>query len=312
MDGKILHECSAVLCNSLDIEKILPYLSESCLLTNDELTRLHNPYMSNVEKVGFLIDALPMKGADWFDKFIDCLSKTTEGTGHSKILQELKHARGEDHPTMRQLVSVMKNEHSEIAAKWYELGLELVDSDMTLNLIKMDHDNDVSRCHKMFQMWLDRTPNACWSQLVTALNNIGMITAAESVRKLFKSEGVGERMIGAIQTSQQNVKLHDSALLLAQQPKMWELIKIVVPRIHAEWKSLAYCMRYDIGEVESFKEESSKACTVSLLANWLSTNHGPTPKTYKTLLQHIKRIDDLVAVSKEIEMELIKALGEDQ
>ena len=94
-------------------------------------------------------------------------------------------------------------------------------------------------------------------------------------------------------------------MLLFLEPQMWELIKIVVPKIKAQWESLAYCMRYGIAEVESFKEEPSKACQY-LFANWLSTNHGPTPKTYQTLLEHIKEIDELKAASEEIEKELIQ------
>ena len=40
--------------------------------------------------------------------------------------------------------------------------------------------------------------------------------------------------------------------------------------------------------------------------NWLTTGHGPTPKTYETLLKYIKKIDDLTAAHESIEKELIK------
>ena len=36
------------------------------------------------------------------------------------------------------------------------------------------------------------------------------------------------------------------------------------------------------------------------------TSHGPEPKTYETLLTHIKKIKDLVNQSEEIEKELIE------
>ena len=77
----------------------------------------------------------------------------------------------------------------------------------------------------------------------------------------------------------------------------------------ARWKHLAYCMNYSIVEVNAFKENfhgDSQKCCQELLKDWLSTNHGPTPKTYQTLLNHIKKIDDLAAVSEEIEEKLIK------
>ena len=85
---------------------------------------------------------------------------------------------------------------------------------------------------------------------------------------------------------------------------MWELISIVIPKIKPQWESLAYCMRYNIQEVEGFKADND--CCISLFNSWLSTNHGPKPKTYQTLLKHIKKIDELTAASDEIEKELVK------
>ena len=94
----------------------------------------------------------------------------------------------EDIPTIQQLVDVMRIEHIDIATKWYELGLELVDSNKALKVIEANHRNDVNTCCRvMFEKWLEKTPNASWSQLVTALDNIEMKAAADVVRKLFKS-----------------------------------------------------------------------------------------------------------------------------
>ena len=88
---------------------------------------------------------------------------------------------------MQQLSEVMRIEHIEIATKWYELGLELLDNNNILRVIEADHPNDVNRCcHIMFEKWLEKTPNASWSQLVTALDSIKMNVAANAVRKLFK------------------------------------------------------------------------------------------------------------------------------
>ena len=87
---------------------------------------------------------------------------------------------------------------------------------------------------------------------------------------------------------------------------MWELIKIVIPKIQVEWESLAYCMRYSPQEVKGFKREDLKECCKNLFHNWLSTKHGPKPKTYQTLLEYIKKIDELATASEEIEKELIE------
>ena len=45
---------------------------------------------------------------------------------------------------------------------------------------------------------------------------------------------------------------------------------------------------------------------MKLFINWLTTSHGPKPKTYQTLLKHIKKIDNLAVASEAIEKDLIK------
>ena len=89
---------------------------------------------------------------------------------------------------MQQLSEVMRIEHIEITTKWFELGLELVDDHKVLRVIETDHRNDSNTCCRvMFEKWLEKTPDASWEQLVTALNTIGMNTAAVVVSKVFKS-----------------------------------------------------------------------------------------------------------------------------
>jgi len=89
---------------------------------------------------------------------------------------------------------------------------------------------------------------------------------------------------------------------------MWELTKIVIPKIMVDWKDLAYCMRYKPEEVEGFRKDSRdlKECCEKLFTDWLGSDHGPTPKTYQALLKCIKKIDKLTAVSKTIKEELVK------
>ena len=87
---------------------------------------------------------------------------------------------------MKQLVEVMRIKDIGIATRWRDLGLELVDRYKVLKVIEANHPSDVdSCCCVMFEKWLDMTPNASWSQLVTALNNIEMNTAADAVSKLY-------------------------------------------------------------------------------------------------------------------------------
>ena len=82
----------------------------------------------------------------------------------------------------------MRIEDIDIITQWRDLGLELVDSNKILKVIEADHPSDVNTCCRvMFEKWLDMKPDASWSQLVTALNNIKMNTAADVVSKLFYS-----------------------------------------------------------------------------------------------------------------------------
>ena len=73
-----------------------------------------------------------------------------------------------------------------MAARWHDLGTQLLTDDTVgvLDVIKADHPNDVRACcNEMFVRWLELQPNATWSQLITALSNIGMNSAGEEVVK---------------------------------------------------------------------------------------------------------------------------------
>ena len=70
-----------------------------------------------------------------------------------------------------------------MATKWYTLGVELLDGDTAvLDVIETNYQSDDDRCSRMFKKWLEMKPDASWSQLVTALNDIGLNTAADNVR----------------------------------------------------------------------------------------------------------------------------------
>ena len=85
-------------------------------------------------------------------------------------------------------MKIMRVGHIDIATKWHELGPVLVDSYSVIREIEANHRNDVSTCCRvMFEKWLEKTPDASWSLLVIALNDIEMKTAADFISKQFKS-----------------------------------------------------------------------------------------------------------------------------
>ena len=84
---------------------------------------------------------------------------------------------------------------------------------------------------------------------------------------------------------------------------MFHLIKVVVPRIAAEWEDFAYALDYDIYIVQYIKYkhyDDPRECCKELLKNWLITNNGAKPKTWSTLLEIVEEVDALVPARKEI------------
>ena len=96
-------------------------------------------------------------------------------------------------------------------------------------------------------------------------------------------------------------------LLIILEPIMWDLIKIVIPKVKAEWEYVAYSMQYKIATVKAIKKDcnDSEQCCMSLFEDWLSTDHGVAPKTWCILLQKIKEVDSLAAAVDDIKKELV-------
>ena len=85
------------------------------------------------------------------------------------------------------------------------------------------------------------------------------------------------------------------------------MVKIVIPEVKASWIELAYSMDYSVNAVRGFEKDGrnlDEQCR-KLFEDWLTTGHGCTPKTWQTLLDHLKQINDLTAAVNNIEKELI-------
>ena len=89
---------------------------------------------------------------------------------------------------------------------------------------------------------------------------------------------------------------------------MGDLIEIVVPKIKPVWDEVAYSLDFDVYFVEATTEEFhdfKKRCK-KVFIKWLTTSHGPTPKTWQTLLSKLRSIEELVAASENIEKQLME------
>ena len=85
------------------------------------------------------------------------------------------------------------------------------------------------------------------------------------------------------------------------------LNKMVVPRISAFWEDVAYALHYHIPTVYAIKlkhDDNPKKCCRELFVDWLTTNNGAAPKTWSTLLDKLKDVDELAAATEVIMKEL--------
>ena len=82
------------------------------------------------------------------------------------------------------------------------------------------------------------------------------------------------------------------------------LNKIVVPRIKAEWKDVAFSMGYEPHDVDAIDQDfrNLKQRCQYLFADWLGKNHNPT---WEALIKYIKDVEDLVAAAEKIEEDLV-------
>lgn len=68
-----LQDHFVVLCNELDVDRIVPVLRNEHMLTTDEMETLQNPYFTTRVRREKLLIILPRKGRAHFQKFAECL-----------------------------------------------------------------------------------------------------------------------------------------------------------------------------------------------------------------------------------------------
>ena len=75
---------------------------------------------------------------------------------------------------------------------------------------------------------------------------------------------------------------------------MWKLKKLVIPEVYSHWEVLAYSMDYETTQINAMErdgKDASERCA-KLFEDWLTTNHGCTPKTWQKLLERIEDLDE--------------------
>ena len=81
------------------------------------------------------------------------------------------------------------------------------------------------------------------------------------------------------------------------------LHEIVVSRIAAKWDLVAIYLRYEVEYKQLIREnchENARRCCVELLEDWLTSNRGVTPKTWRKLIEVLREIKGLNATTEKI------------
>ena len=92
---------------------------------------------------------------------------------------------------------------------------------------------------------------------------------------------------------------------------MLNVTKIVILKIIPQWKDLSRLLVWMkllyVGGIESDSRNKTEICEKVFL-KWLNSNHGPTPKTWNTLICCIKHIDEFAAAAEKIEDKLCSTI----
>ena len=72
-----------------------------------------------------------------------------------------------------EIKDIQNNVVPKCAHKWRELGTKLNVDQHQLDTVEKDHPNDSKGCcARMFSIWLDSNPAACWEDIDTAVNEV--------------------------------------------------------------------------------------------------------------------------------------------
>ena len=98
-------------------------------------------------------------------------------------------------------------------------------------------------------------------------------------------------------------------LLYYVEPKITDIVKFVIPKVAAHWKTLAYFLKFDTSRVETIGKKhfrDPEKCCREVFIYWLNSKEGISPKTWGVLLRTLSDITELTAVTEQIEMDITK------
>ena len=106
---------------------------------------------------------------------------------------------------------------------------------------------------------------------------------------------------------------NDNDIISHVEPEMFDLTKVVIPKIMNEWEYIAEAFRYDLTTIKAIKykeRDDPKRCCREFFIDWLTSNNGAKagPKVWSTLLDTLKQVDDISADIIEDIIEKVKQL----
>ena len=77
----------------------------------------------------------------------------------------------------------------------------------------------------------------------------------------------------------------------------------VIPRISAEWETVAVCLEYSIAMKNLIKRTNRglpRECCTALLEDWITSHNGVKPKTWQKLIEVLSEISSMAMVTRQI------------
>ena len=91
------------------------------------------------------------------------------------------------------------------------------------------------------------------------------------------------------------------------EPKMRHLNNLVIPKIAAYWKKVADALEFEVWKIKTIEKKyrnDPEDCCDELLREWLSSGLGLQPKTWSTLINALKEVKQLTAITQAIETDI--------
>lgn len=78
------------LTECLNVPTLIPFLYKQNLITGDDYDILNQPFRTKQDRNRYLLQILPSKGGDAFNRFIECLKDAEEHLGHQYLAELLE------------------------------------------------------------------------------------------------------------------------------------------------------------------------------------------------------------------------------